>query len=91
MLKKEEKDNYKENIRLFAAKTRFVKHGTLAFLGGGCISVVGQLIYDGLRHVFFAKSTNGHELYDCHFTYIFGVWHRFRNLQKKERSCLERD
>ncbi|GAF21354.1 hypothetical protein JCM19047_1032 [Bacillus sp. JCM 19047] len=35
MLKKEEIDNYKENIRLFAAKTRFVKHGTLAFLGGG--------------------------------------------------------
>ncbi|AIC94207.1 MULTISPECIES: SpoVA/SpoVAEb family sporulation membrane protein [Shouchella] len=52
MLKKEERENYKENIRLFTAKTRFLKHGTLAFLAGGFISVAGQLIYDGLRLFF---------------------------------------
>ncbi|MFB4211721.1 SpoVA/SpoVAEb family sporulation membrane protein [Shouchella sp. JSM 1781072] len=52
MLKAEEKINYKENVRLFAAKTRFFKHGCLAFLIGGCISVFGQFLYDGLQFFF---------------------------------------
>ncbi|MFB4261675.1 stage V sporulation protein AC [Niallia circulans] len=45
-------EEYKENIVLYKPKSRYLKHGSLAFFSGGLICVIGQLIFRGYHALF---------------------------------------
>ncbi|SDC42986.1 SpoVA/SpoVAEb family sporulation membrane protein [Shouchella lonarensis] len=50
------KSVYRENISLYRGKKQVVKHGLLAFISGGMLCVLGQLVASGY-HYFFSVST----------------------------------